>query len=122
MFSKAIVIGRLGREIEMRYGSSGTAVGSGVVAVTEKRKDQESTMWLDFVTFGKTAENITKYFKKGDAIGLDGKLRQEEWDDKQSGQKRKKISMVANSFFFLGKGEQRQQQGGDRPVDPEIGF
>lgn len=122
-YNKVIIIGNLTRDAELRQTQGGTSVLSMSVAVNERHtaKDgtaRESTAFIDVKAFGKTAENIAKFFHKGDAILLDGKLAQETWDDKQTGQKRSKLIVVANAFEFVGsKKESREESPKPRQRD-----
>jgi len=111
-YNRTIIGGRLGRDPELRFlPTSNTAVCSIAVAVSEKWKDksgeqQERTTWLDCEAFGRTAEVINQYFRKGSNILIDGKLRQDNWTDKD-GNKRSKIKLVIDSFEFV------DSKGGD---------
>lgn len=95
------IAGHLGRDPELRYVGSGSAVCSFSVAVKDRWKqdgqDKEKTVWIDVKAWKDTAELANEHFKKGSAIHVEGKLDVEEWDDKQTGQKRSKVVIVANS-------------------------
>ena len=106
-FNKVILLGNLTRDPEVRYTPSGTAVASFALAVNRKYKQGEETKdevsYIDIVVFGKTAENCGQYLNKGDAILVEGRLQQRRWDDKDSGQKRSKVEVVAQLVNFMPK-------------------
>lgn len=85
--NKVILVGRLGQVPEIRYAPSGTAIANFSIATNEVRRDkdgnnQESTDWHRIVAFGKTAEFIQQYIKKGDMIYVEGRLQTRNWEDK----------------------------------------
>ena len=106
-FNKVILLGNLTRDPEVRYTPSGTAVASFAIAVNRKYKQGDETKdevsYIDIVVFGKTAENCGQYLNKGDGILVDGRLQQRRWDDKETGQKRSKVEVVAQSVNFMPK-------------------
>lgn len=108
-YSKTILIGHLCRENDIKYSQSGMAILKNAIAVTKKSKDKEKTMFLDITVFGKTAELVNTYCKKGSAILVEGELELEQWDDKQTGAKRSKHSLNVNNVQFMdsrgGKGK-----------------
>ena len=89
--NKAIIIGRVGREPEVRSTSSGTAVANFSVAVDETYKDREGnrqkkTEWLNIVVWGPSVENFVQpYVHKGDLVYVEGKLQTRSWEDKKNG-------------------------------------
>jgi single-strand DNA-binding protein len=134
-FNKVILLGNLTRDPEVRYTPSGTAVASFAIAVNRKYKQGEETKdevsYIDIVVFGKTAENCGQYLNKGDAILVEGRLQQRRWDDKDSGQKRSKVEVVAQLVNFMPKrsgqvgqsAKQEQEPMPEPPVDEgEIPF
>ena len=93
--NKVILVGRLGKDPEIRYTQGGTAVASFSIATDESYKDKtsgnkiEKTEWHRLVVWGPSVEAfVQKYLHKGDLIYVEGKLQTREWEDKQSGQKR----------------------------------
>lgn len=112
-FNKVILAGNLTRDIELRHLPSNVPVGSFGLAVNEKWKDKQSGEWVeranfvDCEAFGKSAEILAQYASKGSPLLVEGKLRFEQWDDKQSGQKRSKLKVVVETFQFLGGGERQ---------------
>ena len=113
--NKCIFIGRITREIELRYLPSGQAVAKTGFATSEKYKDKttgeikETTMFIDITVWGKSAETFNQYCQKGHKVAIEGKLQLDQWQDKD-GAKRSKHSIRVESFEFLeSKGSQPQQ-------------
>jgi len=105
MYNKVTLIGRLGKDPELRHTQSGKAVCDFSIAVDGGVKD--STEWVDIVAWEKTAENCVNYIKKGSTVAIEGRLQTRAWDDKDSN-KRRKTEVVANRVIFLDK----KQDGG----------
>ena len=108
MVNKAIIIGNLGRDPEVRFTPSGRAVAKFSVATTEKWTDQqgqkqEKTEWHNIVVWGKQAETCGQYLSKGRQVYVEGRLQTRNWEDQQ-GQKRYTTEIVANTVQFLGAG------------------
>lgn len=107
------------RDCELRYLQNGTAIGNFGVAVNETwMKDgekKEKTTFLDCKAWGKTAENIAQYFKKGSRFYGHGKIEIETWDDKATQQKRSKAVIVIESFQFCDSGTRQEQSA---PLPP----
>jgi single-strand DNA-binding protein len=105
--NKAIVIGRLGRDPELRNLPSGGTVCSMSIATTEKWKDKatgeakESTEWHQISLFGRLAEIAAEYLRKGARVYIEGSLRTRKWQDKQ-GQDRYSTEIIANELQMLG--------------------
>jgi single-strand DNA-binding protein len=108
-FNKVILLGNITRDPELKYAQSGTTVCNFGMAVSEKYKDKETTSFFDLVAFGKVAEIIEQYTQKGSPLFIEGKLKQESWEDKQTGQKRSKVVIVVESVQLLGSRSDRQQ-------------
>ena len=105
-FNKIIVVGNLGRDPELRYTPQGTAVCNFSVATSEKKRDkagelQEITTWFRVTTWNKQAENASKYLTKGNPIYIEGRLRIEEWTDRD-GNNRYTLEVNATDMQFLG--------------------
>jgi single-strand DNA-binding protein len=105
-YSRVILIGNLTRDPELRYTPKGTAVAKITVAVNRRWYDdsgqlKEETSFIDADAFGKIAENIGQFFKKGSPIFIEGRLRQDTWEDKQTNQKRSKLVVVVENFVFM---------------------
>lgn len=102
-------IGRLGRDVEMRYQQSGDAVANFSLAVGWKTKDKEGTEWVRIVAFGKLAEICGEYLRKGKQIYVSGRMRTREYD--KDGEKRYATEVVADQMQMLGG---RDDDGGQR--------
>lgn len=107
-FNRVILLGNMTRDPEIRHaGPSGTAVANFGVAVNRRWKDdsgnqQEETTFVDCAAWGKRGEAIGQYFKKGNPILLEGELREDRWDDKDTGKKRSKLVLNVTQFTFVG--------------------
>ena len=112
-FNKVILLGNLTRDPEVRYTPNGSAVASFALAVNRKYKQgdetKEEVSYIDIVVFGKQAENCGQYLNKGDGALIEGRLQQRRWDDKETGQKRSKVEVAAQTVTFMPK---RSGQGG----------
>ena len=111
--NKAIIVGNLGRDPEVRYTANGNAIANITVATTESWKDkqsgerQEKTEWHRVVFFGRLAEVAGEYLKKGAQVYIEGSIRTQKWQDKESGQDRYTTEIVARDMQMLGS------RGGD---------
>ena len=108
-FNKVILAGNLTRDPELRYTPKGTAIARLGIACNRKWKSEtgemkEEVTFVDVDAFGKTAETIGQYLKKGRPILIEGRLRYDTWEDKQSGQKKSKLGVVLENFQFLDSG------------------
>ena len=117
-FNKIILMGNLTRDPELRYTPKGTAVAKLGLAVnrtwkTETGETKEDVLFIDVEAFSRQAETIGQYLKKGSPILVEGRLRMDTWDDKQTNQKRTKILVTAENVRFLGSGQSRE---GGAPV------
>lgn len=115
-FNKVILAGNLTRDPELRYTPSGTAIAKFGLAVNRKWKDQSGEMkeevtFVDIDAFGKQAETIGNFLKKGRPILIEGRLKLDQWDDKQTQQKRSRLGVVLEAFTFLDSGN--RGEGGD---------
>ena len=113
--NKVILIGNLGKDPELRYTPSGTAVASFSLATNERYKDKEGnwqdrTEWHKIVAWQRLAEIAGEYLKKGRTCYIEGRLQTRSWDDKESGQKKYSTEIVASDLVLLGG--QGQGQGG----------
>jgi single-strand DNA-binding protein len=105
-FNKVILAGNLTRDPELRYTPKGTAIAKIGLAINRKWRSEtgemkDETTFVDVDAFGKTAETVGQYLKKGRPILVEGRLRYDSWEDKQSGQKRSKLGVVMESFQFM---------------------
>jgi single-strand DNA-binding protein len=95
MINEVVLVGRLGKEPEVRMTQNGMKVANITLATTEKRKDTEHTEWHRIVAFDKTAGIIEQYMKKGDLVYVSGSIHTKKWQDKD-GQDRYTTEITAN--------------------------
>src|SRR5258706_6043957 len=118
-FNKVILAGNLTRDPELRYTPKGTAIAKIGLAINrtwrnEAGETKEEVTFVDVDAFGRTAETIGQYLKKGRPILLEGRLRLDTWDDKQTNQKKSKLGVVLESFQFMDS--QRPADGSQSPA------
>jgi len=117
-FNKVILVGNIVSDPEVKYLSSGMAHVSISLALNSVRgkgaQKKEHVDYIDVAIYDKLAENVAKYRKKGDPILVDGKLAQQRWEDKATGQKRSKVGVIAWSVLFLNRGQKQ-----DRVFNPD---
>ena len=116
--NKVILIGNLGKDPELKYTPTGTAVAKFSLATNERYKDkagewQDRTEWHNIVAWQKLAEIAAEYLKKGRSVYIEGRIRTHSWDDKTSGQKKYMTEIVANDLVLLG-GRGEGGEGGGR--------
>jgi single-strand DNA-binding protein len=122
--NKCLLAGNLTRDPEVRYTPKGTAVCDISLAINRLPPDdgsgerREETTYVDITLWGKTAENAGQYLAKGRSVFVDGRLALETWDDKQTGQKRSKLKVVAESVQFLGS-RPSQETTPEAPTEPK---
>jgi single-strand DNA-binding protein len=129
MVNKVILIGNLGKDPEVRYTSGGQAVATLRIATsrswTDKQSGQrkEETEWHDVEVWGKQAEQCGEYLSKGRQVYVEGRLKTDKWQDKQSGQDRYRVKVVADTVRFLssGGGQRGPRASGDE-ASPPAGF
>lgn len=105
-FNKITIVGNLGKDPELRYTPQGNAVCNISVATNEKRRDktgdmQDVTTWFRITLWGKQAENASKYLTKGSPVYVEGRLKVEEWSDRD-GKTRYTLDVQATDMQFLG--------------------
>ncbi len=106
-FNKVILLGNLTRDIELRHTQSNQAVANFSIAVNRQWKDQsgqthEEATFVDCESWGRQAEVMHQYLGKGREVMIEGRLRMDRWQDKQSGANRSKLVVVVESFQFIG--------------------
>jgi len=122
-FNKVILMGNLTRDPQVRYTPSGTAVTDLGLAVnrtwydkqTQSRKDE--TTFVDVTLWGRQAEVAGEYLSKGRAVLIEGRLTLDQWDDRETGQKRSKLKVVGESMTMVG-GRSDSQSGPSRSSAP----
>lgn len=130
--NKVELAGKLTRDIELRYVNGNTAVGNFGLATNRRYKGgdgemKEEVTFVDCQVWGRTAETMAKYLSKGSPVFIDGRLKQDTWEDKKDGSKRSKTYVVVEQFSFVGKREERPQNPADMARttnvgDPDIPF
>jgi single-strand DNA-binding protein len=120
--NKAILIGNLGRDPELRYTQNGQAVVNFTLATSENWTDrsgerQERTEWHRIVAFAKTAELCAQYLSKGRTVYIEGRIQTRDWEDKE-GNKRTTTEINANTVQFLGG---PRSEGGGASGGPRTG-
>jgi single-strand DNA-binding protein len=130
-FNKIILMGNLTRDCETRFAGNGTAIVKFGLAVNRRFQDadgnwKEQPTFVDVTIFGKRGEAFARFHGKGKQALIEGQLRMDTWDDKQTGQKRSKLYVVADSWEFVGPAGGREgagsggaapYEGGGEPVD-----
>ena len=119
--NKAILIGNLGRDPELRYTQSGQAVVNFSIATSENWTDkngekQERTEWHRIVVWGKTGENCAQYLSKGRTVYVEGRIQTREWEDRE-GQKRTTTEINAQTVTFLGSAGAGRSEAGTSTGD-----
>ncbi|MFI4850688.1 MAG: single-stranded DNA-binding protein [Gimesia chilikensis] len=107
-FNKVILVGNLTRDPQVRYTPGGSAVAEIGLAVNRSWFDKnsnsrkEETTFVDVTLWGRTAEVASEYLTKGRSVLIEGRLQLDQWDDKESGQKRSKLKVVGENMTMLG--------------------
>ncbi len=131
--NKVILIGNLGKDPEVRYMPSGSAVANVTVATADSWKDKqtgekkESTEWHNVVFFNRLAEIAGEYLKKGSKVYIEGSLKTEKYQDKTTGADRYITKIVASEMQMLdsragGGGDFQSSQGGGRSSNPQESY
>jgi len=125
-FNKCFLAGNLTRDPECRFTPKGSAVCGFSIAVnrswtTEGGEKKEDVNFFDIEAFGRSAENIAQYFRKGKPIFIEGRAKVDSWDDKTTGQKKSKVKFIVESWQFCGgdKGESAPRQATSAPAQAE---
>ena len=101
-YNSTTLAGNLTREVEVKKVGNDKTLASFGLAVNKKFGDREETLFIDVTLWGKQAELAGQYLTKGQNVMIDGELKMDEWEDKNSGAKRTKISLVGFKFHFVG--------------------
>ena len=113
-FNKITLVGNLGRDPELRYTPQGTPVCNFTMATNERRKDksgetQDQTTWFRVTLWGRQAETASQYLAKGRPVYIEGRLRVEEWSDRD-GKQRYTLEVHATDMQFIGgRGDEQSQ-------------
>ena len=105
--NKVLLLGNVGKDPEIRASQGGMTIASFTLATADRQKDQagqwtDKTEWHNLVAFGRTAEIIRDYVKKGSQIFVEGKIQTRDWVDKESGQKKYRTEILVNDMSLLG--------------------
>jgi single-strand DNA-binding protein len=123
-YNKVILIGNLTRDPELRYTPKGAAIARLGLAVNRSYKTEagdmvEEVTFIDIDAWGKQAELIAQYLRKGNPLFVEGRLKLDQWDDKNSGQKVSKLRVVMENFQFVGgRAESGAPSGAQAPTMP----
>lgn len=106
--NRVVLVGRLVRDAEQKYTPGGLAICEFSIAVNNRRKQGEEWVdeahFFDVTLFGRQGEAIQRYMLKGKQVGIDGRLKQDRWQDKETGQNRSKVGIIADNVMLLGGG------------------
>lgn len=121
-YNKVLLMGNLTRDPEVRYTPKGTAIANVGVAVnrrwtTETGEQKEEVTFVDIEVWGRQAETVGQYLSKGKPIFVEGRLRLDSWEDKESGQKKSKLKVVCEHFQFIGAPGSRAEFKDQAPAD-----
>ena len=122
-FNKVILAGNLTRDPELRYTPKGMAIAKLGLAINRKWTNEagetkEEVTFVDVDAFGRQAETIGQYLKKGRPILIEGRLKLDQWDDKATGQKKSKLGVILDNFQFLDSGTREGGGAGGIPSAP----
>lgn len=125
-FNKVILMGNLTRDPELRSTTSGSSLASFALAITRNWNNaqgerQEETSFIDCEAWGRTGETIAKYVQKGRQLLVSGRLRQDTWQDKDTGKNRSTLRVVVEEFSFVSDGNRggsAPQTSGEPTVEP----
>ncbi len=115
--NKVILIGNLGKDPEVKYTPNGTAVAKFSLATNERYKDkdgnwQDRTEWHNITAWARTAEIAGEYLKKGRTVYIEGRLRTDSWEDKNTHEKKYRTEIVVENLVLLGGGRGEGEEGG----------
>ena len=121
MLNQCNFIGHLGRDPEIRYTQSGTAVANISLGCIHKYKDEEQTEWVRGVAFGKLAEIIGEYLETGSKIYMSGRMQTKKWQDKE-GNDRYTTEIIISDMKMLGGKSQPAEKQKEPEQEQEDGF
>ena len=119
-FNKVILAGNLTRDPEMRYTPTGLAIARFGLAINRTTKNEagetkEEVIFVDIDAFGRQAEVVSQYFKKGKPILIEGRLKLDQWEDKNTHQKQSKLKVILEGFSFIDSGRAETGVPGEAP-------
>ena len=121
-FNRVVLMGNLTRDPQVRYTTGGTAVTDVSLAINRYRTDKttnqriEQTTFVEVTLWGRTAEVAGEYLEKGRPVMIEGRLQQNQWEDKQTGQKRSRLKVVGEIMQLLGS----RNGAGMRPANRHV--
>lgn len=123
-YNKVIIVGNITRDVELKSFASGSFFTRFTVAVNRRYKDKDGNTcnkpsFIDVDAFGNQAEVIHKHFSKGKEILVEGRLETQEWEDRETGEKRSRITVVLESFAFTGNGGGKGGESQERQEEPK---
>ncbi len=123
-YNRVILVGRLGKDPEVRHLESGASVANFTVATNEYYKDkngerQERTEWHNVEVWRGLAQVAEKYLGKGKQVCIEGRIRTESWEDKESGNTRYRTKVVADNMVMLGKGNDEESRPPQAATTPQ---
>jgi single-strand DNA-binding protein len=124
--NKVLLLGNVGKDPEIRASQGGMTIASFTLATADRQKDQQGnwtdkTEWHNLVAFGRTAEIVRDYVKKGTQLFIEGKIQTRSWDDKESGQKKYRTEILVNEMSLLG-GRGNAEGGGGNERSSTSGY
>jgi single-strand DNA-binding protein len=124
--NRVMLAGNLTRDPQVRFFANGKAVAEFGLAINRRFKDdngqqKDETTFVDVETWGRTAELVGQYLTKGRGCFIEGRLKLDSWEDKESGQKRSKLKVVADNVIFTDpkeRGEPQAKPAQSEPTEP----
>ena len=121
-FNSITLVGNLGRDPELKYSRTGTPVCQFTMATNERRKNKEGeredvTTWFRVTLFGRQAETASQYLSKGRQVYIQGRLRDEAWQDRD-GKERHTLEVTADNMQFIGPSPERETEMGNTTNQP----
>jgi len=108
--NRVILIGNLVRDVDLRYSQNGTAIANFTLAVNDGYGDKKTVDFIRVTAWKKTAENVANYCGKGSKVAVEGRLKQQNWEDKD-GNRREKVYVNAQQIMFLNTKQQQTDEG-----------
>ena len=120
--NRVVLVGNLTKDVALKYTAGGMAIGELSIAVNSRRKVgdqwQDEASFFDVTLFGKSAEGLQPYLVKGKKVGVDGRLQQQRWQNKE-GQSRSKVIVLADNVALLGGRDEAKPQAAAPQQPPQ---
>ena len=120
--NRVFLAGHLTRDPALRHTPNQTPVCEFGIAINRRYRDSEETTFVECVAWGKTAEIIRQHLHKGAPIFIEGRLTYSQWEDRQSGKKRSRLSVTVERFHFVGKRPAEKPANPSQKSDDDIPF